>query len=248
MNISICLDALFAGKDIIQSMKDVKSCGIDTVEFWGWWDKDIKRIAQAREELDMEVSVICTRSASLVDDSKHDEFYHGLEETIEVAKMLKCGRVIALAGNEIAGIEREIQHENMVKGLKKCVPLLEEEGITIVFEPLNIYVDHKGYYLYSSQEAYSIAKEVNSANVKVLFDIYHQQIMEGNLISNIKKSIDYIGHFHAAGNPGRHELTKGEINYNEVFKSIDEIGYNGFIGFEYFPQDDVLEGIKEWVK
>ncbi len=117
----------------------------------------------------------------------------------------------------------------------------------LVFEPLNTLVDHKGYYLYSSEEAFRIADQVNSPKVKVLYDIYHQQITEGHLIKRITKNIDKIGHFHAAGNPGRHELYFGEINYSEVFKAIDETGYTGSIGLEYFPIEEPEKGIKAYL-
>ena len=115
----------------------------------------------------------------------------------------------------------------------------------LVIEPLNTYVDHAGYYLWSSDEAFQIVGEVNSPNIKVLFDIYHQQIMEGNIIPRIRKNINSIGHFHAAGSPGRHELDSGEINYPNIFEAIGEAGYTGYIGLEYFPLKDAVEGLKK---
>ena len=131
----------------------------------------------------------------------------------------------------------------MVEGLKACVPYLEESGITLVVEPLNTRVDHAGYYLSSSDEAAEIMKEVGSPYVKMLFDIYHQQIMEGDLIRRIKEYIPYIGHFHAAGNPGRHELYQSEVDYGKVFAAIQETGYEGCVGLEYFPLDDPEKGL-----
>jgi len=117
----------------------------------------------------------------------------------------------------------------------------------LVLEPLNVYVDHVGYYLYSSQEGFDIVEAVGSKNVKLLFDLYHQQIMEGNLIRNSTNNIYKIGHFHAAGSPGRHELYIGEVNYPEVFKAIDEAGYRGYVGFEYFPVEESTKGIKVFI-
>ena len=106
-------------------------------------------------------------------------------------------------------------------------------------------MDHPGYYLSSSEEAFSIVKEVDSENIKVLFDIYHQQITEGDIIRSICKNIDLIGHFHAAGNPGRHELDSGELNYPNIFRQIQESGYTGFMGLEYFPVRPVGYGLKK---
>jgi hydroxypyruvate isomerase len=104
-------------------------------------------------------------------------------------------------------------------------------------------VNHKGYYLATSAEGFEVIREVGSPAVKLLFDIYHQQITEGNLIANIRAGIDLIGHFHTADNPGRNELGTGEINYRNVFKAIEETGYQGF-GLEYAPIADPAETLK----
>ena len=245
MNISVCIDAIFNGKDFIESLKVVNKLGIDTFEFWGWWNKDISRIKTVKEELGMNVATFCTRMVSLVDPSKRSEYLDGLRESITVAKELNCKSLITQVGNEIVGVSREEQYKSLVDGLKECVPILEQSGITLLVEPLNVQVDHMGYYLYSSREAFKIVEEVESPNIKVLFDIYHQQITEGNLISSISSNINKIGHFHAAGNPGRHELGVGEINYPEIIKAIDNMGYEGYLGLEYFPTKDVVEGLKE---
>ena len=123
--------------------------------------------------------------------------------------------------------------------------MLERAGITLVFEPLNDLVDHIGYYLVRSEQAFAIVDQVASESVKVVFDIYHQQISEGNVIRNAVDNIGRIGHFHAAGNPGRHELTRGELNYAEIFREIRESGYEGFVGLEYWPIDETEAGLKE---
>ena len=244
MKISVCIDALFNGQDFIQSIKALKNAGITSFEFWSWWNKDIQQIKKVKDEFGMEVVTFCTKMVSLVDDTKREEYITGLKDSIKVAKELGCKKLITQVGGELKNKSREEQHESLVAGLKACVPVLEESDIIIVFEPLNTTVDHKGYYLYSSDEAFQIVDEVGSKNVKVLFDIYHQQIMEGNLISTISKNIDKIGHFHAAGVPGRHELYIGEINYTEVFKAIDDTGYGEYVGLEYFPLEDPVSGLK----
>jgi hypothetical protein len=118
---------------------------------------------------------------------------------------------------------------------KLLAPLVEAVGITVVVEPLNVLVDHPGYYLTTSAEGFEILDEVGSQAVKLLFDIYHQQITEGNLLANIVPHIKQIGHFHVADVPGRHEPGTGEINYANVFHAIDKAGYEGFVGLEYWP-------------
>lgn len=105
----------------------------------------------------------------------------------------------------------------------------------LVIEPLNTLVDHKGYYLDRSKEGFQIVNEVDSPFVKVLYDIYHMQIMEGNIISTINQNIDKIGYFHAAGVPGRHELYIGELFYFNIFKAIKSTDFKGYVALEYFP-------------
>lgn len=248
MRFSVCIEAVFKGRDFIESMKAVKEAGINAFEFWAWWNKDIHAIAEAKEKLGMENTLMCTKFISLLDPSRRKEYKTGLEETISIAKLLNCRSIVTQVGNEMPGVSRDLQHHSLVQGLKECVPVLEKAGVKLVFEPLNTLVDHKGYYLWSAEEAFYIEAEVGSPNVKVLYDIYHQQIMDGHLISRIQANIGKIGHFHAAGNPGRHEVTTGEINYLEVFKAIDDSGYNGFIGLEYFPLGDPVEGLKKLIE
>ena len=116
--------------------------------------------------------------------------------------------------------------------------------MTIVLEPLNILVDHMGYYLVTSKEGFDVIREVNSPNVKLLFDVYHQQTSEGNLISNIRNNIDLIGHIHLGDVPGRKEPGTGEINYRNVFKAICESGYTGYCALECGLTVDLDTGVK----
>ena len=128
------------------------------------------------------------------------------------------------------------------------MPILEKYGIMLVIEPLNTLVDHKGYYLVTSDEGFDIIREVDSDNVKLLFDIYHQQVSEGNVISNMVNNLDLIGHLHSAGCPGRHELWQGELNYGQIFEAIDNAGYNGFCALEYKPTLDPIDSLTECKK
>lgn len=242
MIFSVCLETLFRGMDPTASMPLVRKAGLNAIEFWSWWNKDLVRMKKDKEALGLEVAAFCTRFVSLVDDSRHAEYLTGLKESVAAARDLGCSTLISTVGQDTE-LGRDLQHANLVKGLKACLPVLEEAGVTLVIEPLNLLVDHMGYYLSSSDEAFQIIDEVGSPSVKVLFDIYHQQITEGHLISRISRNIHKIGHFHAAGNPGRHELDLGEINYPAVFKAIDDLGYKGYVGLEYVPTGDPVTGL-----
>jgi hydroxypyruvate isomerase len=238
MKYSICVDAVFEGKDLGESLECIKRLGFKGFEFWRWWDKDIPTLVENKNALDLEVTACCTKFISLVDPACRNEYLAGLGESLEAAKTLGCSTLISQVGDELPGVPRETQHDSLVQGLRACVPLLEKAGVTLVFEPLNTRVDHPGYYLTQSAEAFGIVDAVASENVKVLYDIYHQQIMEGNIIPTITEHMDRIGHFHSAGHPGRHELDCGEIHYPDIIRAIEQSAYTGWFGVEYFPTQD----------
>ncbi|MCL7749762.1 hydroxypyruvate isomerase family protein [Halalkalibacter alkaliphilus] len=247
MKLSVCFDAVFFRGDPVESIKAVKEAGCNSVEFWHWRDKDIESIKKTVNELQMEIVAIMTDKVSLTDPKFRDEYVKKCSETIQVAKDLGSNLVITTVGDEILGVPRDIQHQSIVDGLKQCAPMFEEAGITLIIEPLNVKVDlyHKDYYLWSSEEAFQIIEEVGSPNVKVLYDVYHQQISEGNLINTITKNIDKIGHIHGAGHPGRNEITSGEINYKAVIDAIKGTSYQGYFGLEYTPTSkDLSEAIR----
>jgi hydroxypyruvate isomerase len=146
---------------------------------------------------------------------------------------------------EDTGAVRSFQHRSALAGLKAAAPLLEESGITLVIEPLNSKINHPGTFLETSDEGFELVEEAGSPNVKLLFDIYHQQITEGDIVRRITANIGKIGHLHTAGNPGRHELYTGELNYPWIFKAIEEAGYQGFAGIEYNGQEDTGTGLRK---
>jgi hydroxypyruvate isomerase len=167
-----------------------------------------------------------------------------VSRSIAIAQILECRNLIVLVGRESSALSRQDQYDNIVRGLKQVAPMAEDTGVTLLIEPLNVIVDHAGFFLSSSQEAFQIVKEVDSPNVRVLFDIYHQQISEGNLIANITEHLDLIGYLHVADVPGRHEPGTGEINYANVMRRVSEAGYNGYVGLEYQPSGDSFHSLR----
>lgn len=233
---SPCLDIFFKDLPFPERIKKAASMGYGFFEFWTWWNKDLDAVEKAMRESDMRAACFCTKFVSLVDASKRAEYIAGLEESIAAAKKLGAKNLISQVGNELP-ISRDEQKRSLIDGLMAAVPLLERAGITLLVEPLNTRYDHKGYFLARSDEAADIINAVSSPSVKMLFDIYHQQITEGDLINNIKKHLPIIGHFHIADHPGRHEIGTGEINYQNVLGAIHGSGYSGCVGIELFPLD-----------
>ena len=135
-------------------------------------------------------------------------------------------------GFDFAAVRRALD-ETGVELLSR--PILEDSGVTLMIEPLNTLVNHPGYYLWSSVEGFDILLEVGHPLVKMVYDIYHQQVMEGNIIPNVVNHLNLIAHLHAAGHPGRRELQLGENDYHFIFHAIDQAGYTGACGLEYYP-------------
>ncbi|MGI9471884.1 MAG: hydroxypyruvate isomerase family protein [Rubripirellula sp.] len=242
---SVCIDAVLGEHSVRDAVQQTRQAGIQAFEFWCWWEKDLDEVIAARDEFEMQISAFCTKFVSLVDPSARPEYLAGLEASIGAAQRLQCNTLISQVGDALPGIPRGPQHQSLVDGLRQAAPMLEAAGITLVIEPLNELIDHAGYYLVRSDEAFQIIDEVDSPNVKIVYDIYHQQISEGQLIANLTANIDKIAHFHAAGNPGRNELTIGELHYPSIFKAIADTNYDGFVGLEYWPANDPLAGLVE---
>jgi len=222
--------------------------GYKAVEFWENDGFDVAAYKQALDETG--VTLACMGGGgNLVDANARTDFANSVKAAIENAKILGAKGLIATTGQELENVPREAQKQSIIDGLKEAAKLLAGTGLKMYLEPLNILVDHMGYFLYTSAEGFEIIRAVDSPDVKLLYDIYHQQITEGQLIANISNNIDLIGHFHVAGNPGRGEPYFGEINYVEVFKAIKAAGYTGYAGLEYWAKvdspEDSLKKVKE---
>lgn len=177
----------------------------------------------------------------------HDGLVADYERLIPLAAEKKVPNLICMSGNR-EGISDEEGMANCVTGLKRIAPLAEKHGVTICMELLNSIRDHKDYHADHTAWAAEIARKVGSERFKLLYDIYHMQIMEGNLIDTIKKYKDVIGHYHTAGVPGRKDLDdKQEIYYPPVMQAIKETGFKGFVAHEFTPKNG-LQSLREAVK
>jgi hydroxypyruvate isomerase len=172
----------------------------------------------------------------ITDPAGHAEFLKRVEQSTRISPLVAGTISTVTSGIEVAGLSHEQMTKNVVEALKRAADIVEKAGGPIlVLEPLNVLVDHPGYHVVKSDHAAQIIDAVGSSKVKILFDIYHQQISEGNLIGNLRKYYDKIGYFQFGDHPGRHEPFTGEINYVNVFKAIYQLGYEGMVGGEYSP-------------
>jgi hydroxypyruvate isomerase len=246
MAFSICIDAVFQNMDSIEALDQVKAAGFEVFEFWHWHKKNLDALAKKAAALSLKCSGFCTTSFNLTNPSQRDNFLSGVKESIVAAKKMGAQFLITQSGPDTDEATL-FQEKSIVEGLKAAAPFVEKAGIELLLEPLNSRVDHPGVFLHSSDECFEILGCVGSPNIKMLFDIYHQQITEGDIIRRVTANIDKIGHFHCAANPGRHELDSGELDYKRIFDAINSLGYKGYFGIEYFPKKPAVEGLK-WLR
>lgn len=245
MKLSVCIDMIYANLPLTERIARVKEAGYDAVEFWGWRNKDLDALASAAEAHRVHVASFCVDPMGrLVDPATHDEFLDGVRASIQQAHRLGVKALIVTVGQERTDASRDQQKDAIITALRRAAPLAEAGGVALCVEPLNVLVDHKGYFLSTTDEALEILRAVNSPAVKLLYDVYHQQITEGNLIARITEHKDVIGHIHIADVPGRHEPGTGEINYVNVFAAIADTGYQGYVGLEFRPSQDPGEALK----
>ena len=243
-----------AGNDLIDQLNFMADQGFRSMEDNGMKDRtvaDQEKIAIKMSGREMKMGVfvahkIYWKEPNLAGGNKdlRKEFLSQIRESVEVAKRVNAKWMTVVPGHLDLHLEMGYQTANVVESLKQACAILEPHGLIMVLEPLN-FRDHPGLFLKKTAQAYSICKAVNSPSCKILFDIYHQQITEGNLIPNINMAWDEIAYFQIGDNPGRKEPTTGEINFKQVFGYIKSKGYADILGMEHGNSQPGKEGENE---
>ena len=231
-----------AGEDLLDQLQFMADAGFTAFEDNGMKDRDIgtqEKIASKMANLGMEMGVFVAHTIYWSEPSltsgkqdKLDQFLEEIRESVEVAKRVNARWMTVVPGFVDLRKDMDYQTANVVHALRRACEILEPHKLTMVLEPLN-FRDHPGLFLNKMAQGFSICKAVNSPSCKILDDLYHQQVHEGNLIPNIDLAWDEIGYFQMGDNPGRKEPTTGEINYLNVFKHIYKKGYTGIMGMEH---------------
>ena len=240
-----------AGSDIFNQLEFIKDQGFKAFEDNGMKNRDAKTQEKIGDFLlnnNMKMGVFVAHkiywnepNLASGDLNKRNEFLNDISNSIDVAKRVNAKWMTVVPGHLDLRKDMNYQTQNVIETLKQASGLLEKHDLTMVLEPLN-FRDHPGLFLTESPQAFQICKAVNSKSCKILFDIYHQQIQEGNLIPNIEASWNEIAYFQIGDNPGRNEPTTGEINYKNIFKYIYDKGFNGVLGMEHGNSLKGLEG------
>ena len=260
---SVCLETVFTSLSVGERIRKIREAGYTCVEFWhpeGTWDGKGVRTEMAKVAGRLRKS--CQDSGVTLNDfalhawdgsiggspvrpGDRTKYIEQVRKMIAFAKEAGCTKGITLSGTVDPSLSRREMRANLEEALGEAAAIAHEESFTLLLEPLNTIVDHPGYYLDSSDEAAAIIETIKSPHLKLLYDVYHMQIMEGNLTATIEKHIAKIGHFHSAGVPGRGELFGTEVNYQALIRRLEGLGYAGTFGLEYFPKiGDHTESLK----
>jgi hydroxypyruvate isomerase len=212
-------------------------------EFKKWSEEDYRRILARLETLKITVDATSGVTTGFADPAGGDAFLAALKDLIPAAKRLGCKQIILLSGKRIEGAAPESQHAAAIESLKRAADVLSSAGLVAVIEPID-RLENPTIYLDGVTEAFAIAKAVNSPNIRVLYDVYHEQREFGNLIEKFAANIGQVGLIHIADVPGRHEPGTGEINYMNIYRKLAELNYKGTIAMEFYPTSDTVETLR----
>lgn len=244
------LSMLFTEHDFLDRFDAAAGAGFEGVEYIAPYDHGPETIA-ARLAQNGLVQVLFNlppgdwaggeRGIAVLPD-RMEEFRAGVETAIAYAKALGCGQVNCLSGIAPAGVEGDVLEKVFVENLRFAAEKLKAAGIKLLIEPINTR-DIPGFFLTNTRQALDVIGRVGSDNLYLQYDIYHMQVMEGDLARTIEENLGRIAHIQLADNPGRHEPGTGEINYRFLYGHLDRIGYSGWVGAEYKPKAGTVDGL-----
>jgi hydroxypyruvate isomerase len=241
-----------AGEDLVAQLEFMAAEGFTALEDNGMRGRSVdvqERIGAALTRLNMRMGVFVAHTINwteptltLNDAAKRNAFLGEIQESVAIAKRVNAKWMTVVPGHIDRRLHLDYQTANVVETLRRAAAILEPHGLIMVLEPLNTLRNHPGMFLTSTPQAHLVCKAVNSPSCKILYDIYHQQITEGNIIPNIDAAWDEIAYFQVGDVPGRNEPTTGEINYRNVFAHIHAKGFDGVVGMEHGKSRDGVDG------
>jgi hydroxypyruvate isomerase len=251
MKYSICIENFYKDLSLEEKFFAARRDGFEYCEFWTWKNRNWGGVKKAIAASGIKIAAFSGDDEySLINPDENGLYVEFLKESIAKAKEVHCRYLVihsdALNKDGSAKemdrpLSDEVKFLNMYKVLESIAPFAETEEVTLVLEPLNTRSGqpraHKNYFLDYPQPAFELTRQVGSDKVKVLYDIYHMQLMAGNVISTLEENIDQLGYIHLADVPGSHEPGTGELNHRNILKALDSMGYAGFVGFELLPSE-----------
>jgi hydroxypyruvate isomerase len=262
MRYSLCIENFYKNFRFEDKFEAAKSDGFEYCEFWTWKNRDWESIKKAIADSGIQIAAFSGDDEySLINPDESSAYIDFLKQSIAKSKDLDCRYLVIHsdafdADGNAKDVGKVLSYEtkliNMYNVLESIAPFAEKEDIILVLEPLNTCMGqpraHKNYFLEYPEPAFEVTRQVSSRSIKVLYDIYHMQLMTGNVINTLENNIDQLGYIHLADVPGSHEPGTGELNFENILKALDSMGYNGFVGFELLPSqsdEKAFEAIKK---
>jgi hydroxypyruvate isomerase len=245
--LSVMLWTVFKDLRFEQRLEKVAEAGYRAVElvdeFKNWSPDDFRKANAQKRSVGITFDATAGVWKGLADPQEREAFLADLQKLLPIAAELECPGIIVLSGNKVPGLSTEQQHQSCIEGLKRAAEIAAKQNITLLLENIDPEENPK-YYLTSVAEGFEILRKVNSPHVKFLYDFYHEQIAEGNLIEKLENNIDQVGLVHIADVPGRHAPGTGEINYDNIFRKFQELRYSGYAAMEFMPQHDPVKELR----
>jgi hydroxypyruvate isomerase len=245
--LSIMLWTVFRDLPFEQRLEKVAEAGYRAVELVGefekWSGAEFAAANRKKRELGLIFDATSGVRHGIADPRERPAFLSGLDGLFVAAEKLECPAIILLSGNRVARLPRDAQHQSCVEALKIAAEAAEKKNVTLLLENIDPE-ENPDYFLTSVAEGFQIVAEVDHPRVKFLYDFYHEQISEGNLIEKLEKNIGHVGLVHVADVPGRHEPGSGEINYANIFRKLASLGYQGRAAMEFLPTGDPMASLR----
>ena len=249
---SVVIEALAGNvEDKPKFIEQAAGIGLDAIELL-WVDDEFRELCEVAIRSGMRVASMIGQSSledGLNNPANHDQIEDELKASIDVAVKWGIPGIVCFSGNRIPGMSDEDAIANTAAVLRRLAPRAEEHGVTLNMELLNSKVDHPGYQCDRTAWGMAVVEKVESSNVKLLYDIYHMQIMEGDVIRTMLDNLGAIGHVHTAGNPGRNDLDdEQELHYTGICRALAAAGYQGYLGHEFHPKGDPVAALLQAYK
>lgn len=245
--ISLMLWTVFRKLPFDQQLEKVSEAGYRNVELTGqfkkWSDGDWRNFERKRRALGIHYDTTSGLKYGVGNPAERDAFLADLRGMLPVLNRLDCPSLIVMSGNRVSGMSHEAQHQSCIEGLKRAADVVQGKNIRLLVENIDPE-ENPRYFLTSVAEGFEIIRAVGHPQVRFLYDFYHEQIAEGNLIQKLEKNIDLVGLVHIADVPGRHEPGTGEIDYRNIFKKLGQLRFGHYTAMEYFPTYDEVTSLR----
>ncbi len=232
--------------------------GVESVELVAehmeWSDAEIREMKKRARDLHLGMDTIIAtpdwkkRPVSMVRPEQRDNFLADVGKAMVFAQKMDVPQIILMSGDEVPGATREAQYACLLESAKRAGDLAAKANLRLIVEPLNSKVNHKDFFLTTCVEGLKLIKQVDNPHVKLLFDIYHEQVQIGNVTRTLTEAAPHVAVYHIADNPGRNDPGTGEMNYANIYKAIKQVGFNGYVTMEYLPLADQTASLTKAVR